>query len=87
MCLLTTDGSGLVVTPDAQSSGARGLLGVVGEVGYGRTRTGEQRETKHQQKSADLNTEPSRPKYTVCHINIYSVAVEKSDHRAGHRTS
>lgn len=33
MCLLTTDGSGLVVTPEAQSSGARGLLGVVGEVG------------------------------------------------------
>lgn len=33
MCLLTTDGSGLVVTPDAQSSGARGLFGVVGEVG------------------------------------------------------
>lgn len=33
MCLLTTEGSGLVVTPEAQSSGARGLLGVVGEVG------------------------------------------------------
>lgn len=34
MCLLTTEGSGLVVTPEAQSSGARGLLGVVGEVGF-----------------------------------------------------
>ena len=31
MCLLTTQGSGLVVTPDAQSRGARLLLGVVGE--------------------------------------------------------
>ena len=31
MCLFTTHGSGLVVTPDAQSRGARLLLGVVGE--------------------------------------------------------
>lgn len=34
MCLLSTEGSGLVATLEAQSSGARGLLGVVGEVGY-----------------------------------------------------
>lgn len=33
MCLFTTHGSGLVVTPEAQSRGARGLLGVVGDVG------------------------------------------------------
>lgn len=33
MCLFTTHGSGLVVMPEAQSSGARGLLGVVGDVG------------------------------------------------------
>lgn len=33
ICLLTRQGSGLVATPDAQSSGANGLLGVVGEVG------------------------------------------------------
>lgn len=31
MCLLTTVGSGFVVTPEAQSRGAIGLLGVVGE--------------------------------------------------------
>lgn len=33
MCLLTTEGSGLVVTPEAQSRGACALLGVVGDVG------------------------------------------------------
>jgi len=33
MCLLTTEGSGLVVTAEAQSRGAKGLFGVVGEVG------------------------------------------------------
>ena len=34
MCLLTREGSGLVVIPEAQSNGARVLLGVVGEDSY-----------------------------------------------------
>lgn len=55
MCLLTTEGSGLVVTPEAQSSGARGLLGVVGEVGCEEACTGLRSVTVHISKATVLS--------------------------------
>lgn len=79
MCLFTTEGSGLVVIPEAQSSGTRGLLGVVGEVGC------EDRSTKTWLKHLVNNQLHCKWHFSVLHIvaqvcifSLWSMCIKRS---------